>query len=106
MWWDFFKHTHSTCGAVHKWELSGQRCREEMLLCSTASTTSPWGLTPVGEDEDHSQQSDCGHSRECRNHSEGAHSHCEGPQGDSAEGLQSHQRGAESSWEEEEKAPG
>lgn len=43
----FFKHTHSTCGAVHKWELSGQRCREEMLLCSTASTTSPWGLTPV-----------------------------------------------------------
>lgn len=34
-----FKHTHSTCWAVHKRELCRQRCREEMLLCSTASTT-------------------------------------------------------------------
>jgi len=58
------------------------------------------------ENEDHFQQSDClSCSRKCRHHSEGAHSHCEGPQRNSEEGLQSHQCGAESYWKEKEKAP-
>lgn len=40
-----FLSTHSTCGAVHKWELCRQRCREETLRCSTASAPSPRALS-------------------------------------------------------------
>ena len=46
-------------------------------------STNRFWLCPISyEKKDHFQQSDCRHSRRCCHHSEGAHSHCEGPQGD------------------------
>lgn len=56
----------------------------------------------TGENEDHSQQSECRRSRECRHHSEGTLSSCEGPQRNPAEGLQSHHCRTESPGKEEE----
>ncbi|XP_013373525.1 PREDICTED: 60S ribosomal protein L9 isoform X1 [Chinchilla lanigera] len=54
------------------------------------------------KNEDHSQQSDCRHSGKCGHHAEGTHGYCEGPPRDPAEGLQPHQRRAQSPGEEEE----
>lgn len=43
----FFKYTHSTCGATHKWELAVQR--GGTLFCSIASPTSPGGTHPCAQ---------------------------------------------------------